>query len=107
MKNSAIFYTPFRPETAKGGGGGIKFPVVYDSEPMSGTTGLNGLYGTAAMETTTLHHGGKCNLLLSDNSVFITPKFTTESVSNTQLNALDKGFNNIQVSEFNLDGTPR
>lgn len=107
MKNSAIFYSPYRPETAKGAGGGKKIPVVFDTAAASGTSGLNGLYGTAALEARTLHHNGRCNLLISDNSVFTTPKVSTEGVSMVNLNSWDKGFNNISVSEFNTNGTPR
>ena len=106
MYNTATFYTPYRPETAKGAGGGKKFPICSDTHPASGTSGLNGLFGVDAGNYYTQHHGGRVNILVSDNSVFSSPKVNTTTVSMSQLNSFDKGFNNLGVSKFKTDGTP-
>jgi prepilin-type N-terminal cleavage/methylation domain-containing protein len=105
MFNSATFYSPYRPDTAKVAAKGTKFPICTDTNPASGNSGLNGLYGVGPGEYTTVHHDGKCNLLVSDNSVFQTPKVFSETVSMTQLKSFSPGFNNIEVKKYLKDGT--
>jgi hypothetical protein len=106
MYNTATFYTPYRPETARGAGGGKKFPICSDTVPASGTSGLNGLFGVDAGNYATAHHAGQVNILVSDNSVFTSPKVSGATISMTQLNAYDKGFNNLNVSKFDTNGNP-
>ena len=112
LKSSTVFYQPFRTGPAVSFGTKSnpkpKTMYCYDTEPASANSGTNGPFGVISGEIYTSHHQGSVNILLTDISVFTTPKTNKEVVNATDLSLWNDQIGAyVPTKEFDVDGTPR